>query len=771
MASSLLAVTLCSVPVRKESADEELALAEAKVSSKVYPSLERVPGKQNWVDKAGGLPSYIERIAKHLHYERGHSIGSAIAMAVNTVKKWAATGRNHNGGKLKAQTVTKAAKAVAEWEAKKLKGKAKSAAKDVKETVMPSAEDLVSVGREANARLVLVEGLLLSLQGTVVHNRAGAVKSAQALLESDDGEVQIQIGGGDADRDEMIDARIKLSQQAAELRSISEAAMPRVSKGDTGGQVLHAQNRLNTLGYKVKPDGEFGPVTDTAVKAFQSDHKLEEDGVIGPDTTVSLRGADPEDAARRRDERTQEEGEDPVAEEEELSEDEVGGANAADEAHGETVAGMLKDDPAEDNDEEDEEVLAEEDEDEEVLVEDDGGGKLRDLMKGAGVGHEKGDKQVEDMQSLLGSVGYKVGDDGADGRYGPDTEKAVKGMQRKHGLKADGVFGQQTRRLLARVAKRAAGKKQDAGEMKEASLQSMRMPQLAETLRGVDVAAFVNDEQAPLSGQNSRYNRIHERLTEAVGNRQGAQRSGNKEAYGRWLGRERHYRTKLEEAELQEAYVGWEKLVAKLMTQGKSKEEAERIAASIGQKKYGKAKFQKAATLGKKASLVEAAAKADTPSLTAGPAGKVCPECGMKVSAKQLKEGMCGGGHSLKKLLAKKASPEQIVERISMMEGKYRHCRDCGMKLSPGMLHEGSCGLGHSVKDLLEEAATVGYVGSVNNTELLEAATPPNLRDAADTATSCGTCVYFDGDENCEAFDVTVAATQVCDEWGNESSL
>ncbi len=28
-------------------------------SSRMYPSLERKPGKQNWVDRAGGLPDYI----------------------------------------------------------------------------------------------------------------------------------------------------------------------------------------------------------------------------------------------------------------------------------------------------------------------------------------------------------------------------------------------------------------------------------------------------------------------------------------------------------------------------------------------------------------------------------------------------------------------------------------------------------------------------------------------------------------------------------------
>ena len=59
-----------------------------EVSSRVYPDLERVPGKQNWVEKTGGLPSYIERIAKHLHYEKGKPIGTAIATAVETTRRW-----------------------------------------------------------------------------------------------------------------------------------------------------------------------------------------------------------------------------------------------------------------------------------------------------------------------------------------------------------------------------------------------------------------------------------------------------------------------------------------------------------------------------------------------------------------------------------------------------------------------------------------------------------------------------------------------------------
>ena len=90
-----------------------------KVSSRVYPGLERKKGgPDNWVERAGGLPSYIERIAKHLHYEKGMSIGRAIATAVSQCRRWAAGGEN-----VEADTRAKAAKAIAQWEAKKAKSK------------------------------------------------------------------------------------------------------------------------------------------------------------------------------------------------------------------------------------------------------------------------------------------------------------------------------------------------------------------------------------------------------------------------------------------------------------------------------------------------------------------------------------------------------------------------------------------------------------------------------------------------------------------------
>lgn len=93
-----------------------------KVSSSAYPSLERKKGgPDNWVEAAGGLPSYIERIAKHLHHEQGYDISRAIATAVNTVKRWAAGGTVTAGGgpKVSARTQSQAAKALAQWETKK----------------------------------------------------------------------------------------------------------------------------------------------------------------------------------------------------------------------------------------------------------------------------------------------------------------------------------------------------------------------------------------------------------------------------------------------------------------------------------------------------------------------------------------------------------------------------------------------------------------------------------------------------------------------------
>lgn len=74
----------------------------------------------NWVEKAGGLPGYIKRIAKHLQAE-GMDQSRAIATAVNAAKKMCATGDTNFPGKqqVNAGSQAEACAAVADWEKKK----------------------------------------------------------------------------------------------------------------------------------------------------------------------------------------------------------------------------------------------------------------------------------------------------------------------------------------------------------------------------------------------------------------------------------------------------------------------------------------------------------------------------------------------------------------------------------------------------------------------------------------------------------------------------
>lgn len=58
--------------------------------------------------------------------------------------------------------------------------------------------------------------------------------------------------------------------------------------GSTGANVLSLQNNLKTLGYKLEPDGIFGPNTEKAVMQFQRNHRLVSDGIVGPKTISRL---------------------------------------------------------------------------------------------------------------------------------------------------------------------------------------------------------------------------------------------------------------------------------------------------------------------------------------------------------------------------------------------------------------------------------------------------------------------------------------------------
>jgi peptidoglycan hydrolase-like protein with peptidoglycan-binding domain len=63
-----------------------------------------------------------------------------------------------------------------------------------------------------------------------------------------------------------------------------------VKLGDSGDGVKQIQTALKKAGYKVTVDGQFGPQTDAAVRAFQKKSGLGVDGVVGPKTWSKLSG-------------------------------------------------------------------------------------------------------------------------------------------------------------------------------------------------------------------------------------------------------------------------------------------------------------------------------------------------------------------------------------------------------------------------------------------------------------------------------------------------
>lgn len=84
-------------------------------------SLDESPGS-NWVQRAGGLPDYICRIARAIK-KTGKTTSQAIAIAVSRVKVWA------SGKGVDHDTQAKASEALAAWEKLRATSHAKTAAK------------------------------------------------------------------------------------------------------------------------------------------------------------------------------------------------------------------------------------------------------------------------------------------------------------------------------------------------------------------------------------------------------------------------------------------------------------------------------------------------------------------------------------------------------------------------------------------------------------------------------------------------------------------
>ncbi|MDX5979603.1 N-acetylmuramidase domain-containing protein [Vreelandella alkaliphila] len=68
---------------------------------------------------------------------------------------------------------------------------------------------------------------------------------------------------------------------------------PKVLKlGDNNPAVLSLQRLLRAVDPSLKPDGDFGPATERAVRKFQKAHDIVADGIVGPKTLSALEGLD-----------------------------------------------------------------------------------------------------------------------------------------------------------------------------------------------------------------------------------------------------------------------------------------------------------------------------------------------------------------------------------------------------------------------------------------------------------------------------------------------
>lgn len=158
-------------------------------SSRIHPSLDRKPGNSNWVDNEGGLPNYIERIAKHIHSDSGLSRSHAIAAAVNRVKKLAAQGN--------AQAVA----ALAQWEKMKASARSKRAvklAKSVKSytTRQETATDREQVNdRKAVSIRAGAAGVRSSVAGQHVRTRTRGANSVGSARQFDENKIVRDQGG------------------------------------------------------------------------------------------------------------------------------------------------------------------------------------------------------------------------------------------------------------------------------------------------------------------------------------------------------------------------------------------------------------------------------------------------------------------------------------------------------------------------------------------------------------------------------------------------
>lgn len=86
-----------------------------------------------------------------------------------------------------------------------------------------------------------------------------------------------------------------------------------------------------------------------------------------------------------------------------------------------------------------------------TAVKPDAAAEPQTLQRGIGLGVAHGDDNVRQMQQHLIDLGFKLPKFGADGKFGPETEAALRQFQQKNGLQANGIAASDTLNALGKA--------------------------------------------------------------------------------------------------------------------------------------------------------------------------------------------------------------------------------------------------------------------------------------------------------------------------------
>lgn len=226
------------------------------------------PGKDdNWVDKAGGLPPYVREVAREL-MKNGHTKSRAIATAISRIKMWAATSKDP---KVKA----KAAKAIAQWEAMKVRSKASSAAKagsnldergkevNLPDNITPdeleiqlaeARKELAVLRKEKHEREVDARIDELSKKWA---DAPALLSEVRALMMADDGEPVVSVMLSETEGTEPVETGLSVTKVVERLL----AAIP-----DLGANLSEQHNKID--GDRRPADAEKTPTVEERAKGI-----------------------------------------------------------------------------------------------------------------------------------------------------------------------------------------------------------------------------------------------------------------------------------------------------------------------------------------------------------------------------------------------------------------------------------------------------------------------------------------------------------------------